>query len=1269
MPSIETRYWFLLLPFLVLVASTGCRGAELWDYISKPVTATDPDAPPSWDIAAQYAFDGYGGSVRPGAIAHAWARVGTPSPTSPFVCIVDYKQPVAISKFVNYFHIPEDKDHKYNDPLEGPMPFSSVRVYRSPDGINWTLAGTFENQPADFPQILALAEAVAARYYKLEVTRVATAYYGLRSYEIESYTGPIVYKTDILTSPPRTGAPVVLRTVVRGTSSYDGLTAHVAPGPGYLVLVNDVPVDSAGQAQIQVLPTRPGRVGVNVELRAGGQILDRSTAYLPVATRITLTGVTVEASGVHGTAVNSGAVSLSPTLTWQEESVSLGPIAPGGTAAFNILGTPRAGLQCAEISVEESQGIRFTYRKPYMLSALPAEGEIRAQGLTCAWSVSTYKVTFHITPAGSGAPIESVLAVKLDGVGTPLKVGEATPGSLLLRSEISFGLLELNIEPVDSALKVTCSLISAGVDYGTKFTNILNLSLTTPSVTNRFLPGWLCTSDDESRILGACYTSTRMAALSQPSGTMSIVPSVDRCNIGIAGNAATVDQRFAGTPIVVHLTATAGDWFEAFKYVVNRIYRFSAPQQYRPLTEVVSGEMRYLVEEGSIWSPAYQTLRSFPNADYFFNFYGAPYAVPALYTRYLTTGDTTALQRALGTVNWLCNSAIRSTNPATRGAFYSQFIQGIGPCDQAHNVWIEPHASGTGAWTLLYYWNASGRADSAVLNSARAALDWLIQVQNPNGGWVYAYLPDGTPVTDQEDSGNIWNIWALYRMWKYTGEQKYLNAATRGRDWFANVWVPKRMGRGYWEDGSGANGQVGLSAEVHEFAIAAQVFAEMGDTALAVECAKIAISWVWTRTIDARDYFNSYGHVHEQLGWPPATYLAPVFGMAAHTVYLLTGDPFFASFAEIPKVIGWWTERASGSGFWALEGTQFVPLEGPLTIQYWVDWITAQQASICYKWLVSEMNRRCRGKIAVDPETLKGTVLGEPGAVFLRLYDSTIVGRLHNQINWLGYKLPQGYVLAIMNHDEATDVYVSVNLAALGLTGMVGQSLTTADGSVWQTDVLPDPAHVTLSIPAGGTAIIAWRPVAVYETIGAMKKQGLGARGRVTGVVTRWLGFNPLFVIESPDRSSGILVFYPPGEGGPRLFDPGDVVEVSGTITSSADMLVLAPDSLPVKIGHGVPIAPLGARLADLQHRGIRMDGLLVRVSGRVVDRDFSGNPSLAIDDGSGIPAVRVYTWGRITLPEVGHYVVLNAIACRLNGAPYLDVWYPEDVVLDIVPP
>ena len=534
--------------------------------------------------------------------------------------------------------------------------------------------------------------------------------------------------------------------------------------------------------------------------------------------------------------------------------------------------------------------------------------------------------------------------------------------------------------------------------------------------------------------------------------------------------------------------------------MVSKIYKFTEPRQYKPLIESVIGEAKYLTTNEDIWSRKMEVVTSFPKQDYVYAFYGLVYTIPALYAWHQMTGDARALERARKCVKWLLDyPGVRIKEGPTAGAFFSQYVspdvenlqlgsisdpQEIkGGCDQASNRWLEPHASGAVAWALLHYYAADGKRDGAVLAAAKETLDWLLQIQNPSGGWFYAYKPDGTKVTEEEGAGNIWNIWALFRYGTLTGDRKYLDAAEKAKTWFAAKFLAQHICRGYWEDGSGEKGRVSLSWEAYEFGIAANAFADMGDKKLAVEAARNAVTWIWTRVVDCREYANSYGHAHEQWGWPPATYVAPMFGLAAQTAYRFTGDDFFREFAGAAKTIGWWIVREQddkvwparaaktdvGGAFWPLEGTEFVHLEEPFDVTFWVDWITAQQCTMCLRWLVEEVNLRSAGKIAVDPEMLTGAILGSPGKLAFRPDEVTVKAQ-HGQINWLGYRTKGTRVLAILNHDAATTARVDFP----ALASLAPKVLSSADGKQWQEEAKGAGNPLEIVLPARGTALVIW---------------------------------------------------------------------------------------------------------------------------------------------------------------------------------------------------
>ncbi len=589
-----------------------------------------------------------------------------------------------------------------------------------------------------------------------------------------------------------------------------------------------------------------------------------------------------------------------------------------------------------ELTLEENNRIASDWTFPVQRAAIAQTGRLHNQHVDVTWSAEGGALRIHSTPGKGRTAIRIPIEATFDESPIAFSASEADSGNVVFWGSHRNGWLRCTLELVGSSTRATFRSLNDGLQEEHKASGILALRLRPENVKFRFMPAYVYSKEPVSYfegvygkqplVQGGWFPPTRMVALETTEGTVGLVPDRDRCLMGVEQDDAVMKIRLGGEPAEILIPVVAGDWFECFRYVVNNVYKFTEPRQYRPLIESVIGEAQYLSTNEDVWSQKMEVVTSFPKIDYVYAFYGLTYTIPALYGWYQMTGDTRALERARKCVRWLLNyPGVRIKEGPTAGAFFSQYVspeiekwrlgsltiseKGNGGCDQAGNRWLEPHASGAVALTLLHYYVADGKRDGPALEAAKAALDWLLRIQNPSGGWSYAYQPEGTKLTEEEDAGNIWNIWALYRYGKLTGERRYLDAAEKAKGWFASKFLSSNICRGYWEDVSGSNGHVGLSWEAYEFGIAAVVFADMGEKELAVEAARNAVTWIWTRVVDCREYFNSYGHAHEQWGWPPATYVAPMFGLAAQTAYRLTGDEFFRQFAGAAKTIGWWIVR------------------------------------------------------------------------------------------------------------------------------------------------------------------------------------------------------------------------------------------------------------------------------------------------------------------------------------------------------------------------
>ena len=1081
--------------------------AKMWDYQARPVKATNPGIQESWENGAHFAFDGYGGSAHPDSVAHGWFQQGTPSEQKPFFCTIDYGEPVAISKFVHYFYVPSVKDYSV-DPLSTSSAFSALNIHRSDDGINWSLAENLTEISADWPQVITLSHPAQARYYKLEVTGLIAGAREIRTYEIESFFGPVIHDVHAGPNALRVGDDCTLQGQVAGAGNPASFAITVIASKDIKASPDPVQVDFTGDFRVSLSALRSGKVPAILELKdRPGEVVDRRTLTIRVAPRVVVSDVRVDGATVTGQLQNVGATGASVRIACGKKSVAAGQLAPTRTTEFRLIeGTQGAGRHAVELRLEENNQVASRWAFPVERAAIAQTGRLHNQHVDVTWSAEGGTLRLHSIP-GKGRPaIRATIDAAFDGSPISFSASEADPGKVVLWGSHPKGWLHCTLELAGSSTRARFRSLNDGLQEEEKASGVLALHLRPENVTFRFMPAYVYSQEPVSHfegaplVLGGWCAPTRMVALETTEGTVALVPDRDRCYMGVKQDAAVVEMRLGGEPAEILMPVVAGDWFEGFRHVVKNIYKFTEPKQYRPLIESVIGEAKYLSTNEDIWSRKMQVVTSFPKQDYVYAFYGLTYTIPALYAWYQMTGDPRALERTRNCVRWLLDYPdVRIKEGPTAGAFFSQYIspeidmwrlgslavpqKTKGGCDQASNRWLEPHASGAVAWTLLHYYAADGKRDHAALAAAKEALDWLLQIQNPSGGWFYAYKPDGTKVTEEEDAGNIWNIWALFRYGKLTGDRKYLDAAEKAKTWFASKFLAKHICRGYWEDVSGAGGGVGLSWEAYEFGIAANVFADMGDKELAVEAARNAVTWIWTRVVACREYSNSYGHAHEQWGWPPATYVAPMFGLAAQTAYRLTGDEFFREFAGAAKTIGWWIVREKGDSvwparaartdvggaFWPLEGQRFVPLEEPFDVTFWVDWITAQQCTICIRWLVQEVNLRSAGKIAIDPETLTGHVLGSPGKLAFRP-DEVAVKAQHGQVNWMGYRTDGTRVLAILNHDAATTARVDFP----ALLSVPSKVLSSSDGKQWREEAKGAGNPLEIVLPTRGTVLVVW---------------------------------------------------------------------------------------------------------------------------------------------------------------------------------------------------
>lgn len=564
-----------------------------------------------------------------------------------------------------------------------------------------------------------------------------------------------------------------------------------------------------------------------------------------------------------------------------------------------------------------------------------------------------------------------------------------------------------------------------------------------------YMPAYVWSEQPVTLMVNAASVQTRLATLSAEGMTLCLVPGTDHGKLGFRQEAAQSELLLGPEPVPVLLTAVSGDWWEAYRFAIREIYAFREQPQTVPVSEIQYGISRYMVLGDDVWEPTLGTVRSWPVVDAFylltkgftaFAFYGATYSVPCYWARYVMSEDDLARERCRSIIHWLCRSGVRMQQGPTRGAFFSEqrFYNGEKPnfekvgSTQANTAILTSQSTGAALWTLLYYRAVSGERNQELDEAIDEAAAWLLKTQLPDGGWPYGHDLTGKPLLDQVEmggdlkskaspsSGAIWNIRALWRLGQETAVKKYLEAAENGKSWFASAFIANHHHHGYWEDG-GPGTREGYAA-----AVAALTFVEMGDRQLAIDTAKDAVQWVFTRQIECREPNNSAGLVAEQTGWPPASYCNPIMALAAWTAWQASGDDFWQPFAMIPKAIGWWYQPDRGAMVWIPDGGN-APIVGPHPESWWNDWTIAQVGALALVWLIKEVNRRAQGAIEINEDSLMGTVLGRKARAWAPQGGIRPILPTHGQVNWVGFRSDSSFMVALFNHGVSGEVGIHLN--------------------------------------------------------------------------------------------------------------------------------------------------------------------------------------------------------------------------------------------------
>ena len=218
-----------------------------------------------------------------------------------------------------------------------------------------------------------------------------------------------------------------------------------------------------------------------------------------------------------------------------------------------------------------------------------------------------------------------------------------------------------------------------------------------------------------------------------------------------------------------------------------------------------------------------------------------------------------------------------------------------------------------------------------------------------------------------------------------------------------------------------------------------------------------------------------------------------MLGLAFHSMYEKTGQPLWHDLSGAVKAVNFCADPDQEYGMVATSGwciPQYAvagpPYEntrpfvspnmrrGDYGRQLWTGWCTDQFAWLALEWLVREANLRAPEYVQIDPESLRGTVLGEAGRIKMPEDKCDLMGREHYDYNWVGYQNDHRCVLLVMNHKEAVSVLVRPHEAHLGVYSRPPQVLVGTGGTFHAVESVRDGINWRVEIPECGTAMLIW---------------------------------------------------------------------------------------------------------------------------------------------------------------------------------------------------
>ena len=333
-----------------------------WDYYHYPPRISGTGSP-TWPSNARQAFDGYPSDLSQPYLRNFW--VSDLTPTEPAEVTINYRRPVAVTRFTHY----------YIDPAA----WREAEVLTSIDGEQWTPLQKWENLPPECPQVLGVDEPRAAKYYRIIVRQLAQGASKVMTHEIQTCYGatitPVTQATPVIQSEP-----TELRVrVVNPDAEIDRAMIRLVAPPDALGGAREATLPSlvrgtSGDVILSVTPLTGGPIPIVTELWVDGIKIDECPWTLHVQPKLVFQGVepagaSVVESGqlarLTGILANAGATPAENVrVSWLGVSRDAGTLLPGETRPFAIEIGNVSDMAVGQVIASDQAGAKTVIARP-----------------------------------------------------------------------------------------------------------------------------------------------------------------------------------------------------------------------------------------------------------------------------------------------------------------------------------------------------------------------------------------------------------------------------------------------------------------------------------------------------------------------------------------------------------------------------------------------------------------------------------------------------------------------------------------------------------------------------------------------------------------------------------------------------------------------------------------------------------------------------------------------------------------------------------------